>query len=526
MNEISILDCTLRDGGYINHWNFGEKQIQRIIRGLEKANIDIIECGFLREELYNRDSSVFSDVIQISPFISQKQAEKMYVAMIEYGKMDPDKIPLRSNKTIDGIRVTFHKGDWDKASLLINSLIKKGYNVFVQPVGTTSYTDEELFTLIEEVNQINPFAFYLVDTLGVMYKKDLLRQFYLVDHNLSSRIRIGFHSHNNLQMSFSDAQELIRSRGGRKIIIDSSVYGMGRGAGNLATELITHYINENLTPRYHIAPLLNIVDQQLMKIYNEQRWGYDLPFFLSATENCHPNYAAYLMNKQTLDINNIAKLLSLIPEKEKELFNKKLIEDMYVQFQQFTIDDTDSCSYLKKHFSDKPVLVLGSGNTLTTEKKAIMEHIEKTKPIIISINFIPDNYPINWFYISNQKRISMLDDEKKDISIIATSNLKEKLAGNIYWLNYSDYLGEGSELDNSGAMLIRLLRKIGVRTIYIAGLDGFDENGGVNYCVDDYKRVVDYSVASQKNNDIAIQLKDALDGSEYYFITPTRYKIT
>ena len=103
-------------------------------------------------------------------------------------------------------------------------------------------------------------------------------------------------------MSFANAQEMIRLNRERTIIIDSSCYGMGRGVGNLATELITDYINNNLGQKYSLTPILNIVDKYIMPIYAQQRWGYDLPYFLSATYKCHPNYAAHLIRKETISI--------------------------------------------------------------------------------------------------------------------------------------------------------------------------------------------------------------------------------
>ena len=95
----------------------------------------------------------------------------------------------------------------------------------MQPVGTTNYDDESLLKLIKDVNELKPFAFYLVDTLGVMYRHDMRKLFYLIDSNLSMSIKLGFHSHNNLQMSFANAQEMMRLAKRRKIIIDSSCYG-------------------------------------------------------------------------------------------------------------------------------------------------------------------------------------------------------------------------------------------------------------------------------------------------------------
>lgn len=117
---------------------------------------------------------------------------------------------------------------------------------------TLSYSDEEFLKLIRQVNEFMPYAFYIVDSFGMMKGKDLTRLFYMIEHNLSEEISIGFHSHNNMQLAYSNAQTLINVRSNRNLIIDSSVYGMGRGAGNLNTELFVDYLNENYGTHYKL----------------------------------------------------------------------------------------------------------------------------------------------------------------------------------------------------------------------------------------------------------------------------------
>ena len=243
MKNVKVLDCTLRDGGYINNWKFGKENVKNIIHSLELANVDIIETGFLRPGVYDEDTSVFSTVDQIKKQISPKKTGVLYTAMIENRNYPELSLPDYDGCSIDVIRITFRKNEWSQAKKNIQDIVSKGYKVCVQPVGSASYDDESLLNLIKDVNIIKPYAFYIVDTLGVMYRNDMRRFFYLIDNNLSKDILIGYHSHNNLQMAFANAQEITRLNQTRTIILDSSCYGMGRGVGNLPTELIIDYLN-------------------------------------------------------------------------------------------------------------------------------------------------------------------------------------------------------------------------------------------------------------------------------------------
>ncbi len=524
LSNISILDCTLRDGGYINNWEFGKNPIKQILHSLCESNVEIIECGFLRDEEYDSNRSVFSSVEQISEMIQPKKESAMYVAMIALGDIDVNKISPVNKNSIDGIRLTFHKHQWNEAKESASILMKKGYKVFVQPVGTTSYSDLELLNLILDVNTLKPFAFYLVDTLGIMYRKDLQRSFFLIDNNLDSEIAVGFHSHNNLQLSFANAQELMRFHTKRKIIIDASVYGMGRGVGNLSSELLTQYINANVEERYSILPLLKIADEFLIEIYNKHRWGYSLPYFLSGIEKCHPNYASYLMDKETLSVESISKVLSLIPVEKRDLFDKKLIEELYLEYQKSDIADNDVLEELKKVCENKSVLLLASGKSLLQKRDEITHFIEKEKPIVFTINFNPDFIKNDFVFVTNQKRLLNLININC-AKVIASSNLKNEDFSFDYIINYSSYLGIGAGADNAGAMLIRLLSRINVGTLYLAGFDGFDPNTTDNYCVQNNSAILESEIANQKNQTISTQLKNALKNVPYILLTSTRYDI-
>ena len=519
MNNIKVLDCTLRDGGYINNWNFGKHVIKGILANLSKAKIDIIECGFIRNVDCNPNLSVYSSMQQVAEMIQPKSSNSLYAVMIEeHNHVDKD-IPVNDGSGADIIRVTFRKAEWASCKEAVSSLINKGYKVCVQPVGTTNYTDQELISLIKDVNTLNPYAFYLVDTLGVMYRNDMRSFFYLIDKNLSGNIGIGFHSHNNLQMSFSNAQEFIRLSHQRKIIIDSSCYGMGRGVGNLTTELLIDYINKDIQQSYVLTPILNIIDRYLIPIYTDHKWGYNLPYLLSATAKCHPNYASYLMNKETLSIENIEKLLSLIPTEDRGEFNEKLIEKLYLNFQSAKVDDSLNLHKLAQIINGKEVVIIGPGTSIIAEKEKIL-HCMKDK-FTITTNFVTDEFPANALFISNEKRFSSGVNLENKL-IISTSNLS---ITNSLVFDYGSLLGEGDAADNSGAMLIRLLSKIHVKKIWLAGFDGFEVDSSHNFVVDEFKKNFEYDFAKKKNEDIAKQLKLALEGIKYELLTKTKYNI-
>ena len=186
--------------------------------------------------------------------------------------MDKVKILLSRNKTVSYTHLDVYKRQ-ERAFCWAAAILDKGYQVFFQPVGTAFYSDMELLRLVERVNRLRPFALYMVDTLGSMYPGQVTRQFHLIHENMDPAIRLGFHGHNNLQLAFSNAQVLLGIQAKRQLILDSSVYGMGRGAGNLPTELITRYINQNIPSRYNVGMVMDIYDEYIAPLRREYQWG-------------------------------------------------------------------------------------------------------------------------------------------------------------------------------------------------------------------------------------------------------------
>ena len=169
MIRFKILDCTLRDGGYINNWNFGKNNIIKIINNLQDSKIDIIEVGFLDDNVpYTEDSTTFNNIDQIDNILKEcncAPAEK--VAMVMFGKCKLENIKEKNESNIDGIRVCFKKNQIDEAIEYCKSLIQKGYDVYLQPAAITDYTDLDIIDLVMKSNKLEKIkAFYIVDTYG------------------------------------------------------------------------------------------------------------------------------------------------------------------------------------------------------------------------------------------------------------------------------------------------------------------------------------------------------------------------
>lgn len=524
MNKVHVLDCTLRDGGYCNEWHFGYDNAQRITTGLVEANVELIECGFITNRInYNPDISKFATIAEIAKIIPKNRDGKIFVVMMNYGEYNVDDLPPYDGSSVDGIRVAFHKKNLSEALDLCERIKKKGYLVFIQAMVSLSYTDEEFLSLIRRVNSFEPYAFYIVDSFGMMNGKDLTRLFYMVEHNLKEEIWIGFHSHNNLQLAYSNAQRLITIQTNRNLIIDSSIMGMGRGAGNLNTELFLGYLNDNAEKEYDIKPLLAIVDKILTPFYEKNYWGYSLPNYISASHNAHPNYAGYLDSKKTLTFENMNEIFDMMDEEKKVSFDKKYIEDLYLKYQEKDRVQEAHLSDLKSKLIGKSVLMIAPGQSSVIEREKILTISRLANVISISINYDFDDNVTDFLFVSNLRRYRDIPAEKRFKSIV-TSNIPSL---DVYLqVRYKDLINPVEAVsDNAGLMLIKLLVQLGVKKVFIAGMDGYSVNPDENYADQKMKFFTERELAEKKNIGMITVLKEISKEVELEFVTTPKFII-
>lgn len=516
-----ILDCTLRDGGYCNAWNFGESNIQYIIDKLTQSGVEYVECGFLSKNGNDDNGNTkFRMRDDITPFLKNKKDGTMYLAMINYGEYVMEELPEYSEDSIDGIRLAFHKKDMDGAVAMAKEIKEKGYKVFLQPMVSLCYSDEEFLSLIKRANQIKPYAFYIVDSFGVMKKNDLIRLFYLVENNLDYDIAIGYHAHNNMQLAYSNSQVLLDTHSKHNIIIDSSAYGMGRGAGNLNTELLMEYLNENFDKNYQLESILQIIDNVLFHFFNRNAWGYSLPNYLSAKHNCHPNYATFLNSKHTLTVENINEIFEQIPVEKSKEYDQKFIEELYSDYLGKTLENK-TLEENENLFRDKNVLIIAPGKSVKEEASKVKAFIQEKDVIVISVNFVYTDAKTDYTFVSNIRRFSNLQEVKYN-KLILTSNIKTDVdAIRVDYKKHCNHMETVS--DNAVLLLISYLISNNAKKIYIAGVDGYSLAEDSNY-IDAYmENDRDKNYFINANAGLAAMMKEYKKNIDIEYVTGQRY---
>ena len=427
-HHAKLLDCTLRDGAYLIDKKFGNDTINGMIHGLLEAKIDIIEMGFLQNEGFGEGKTVYLNGADAEKFVPKDKQGTLFTVLADYSRYSVSNLDRYTGKSFDAVRACFFKKERKDVIDFCKTIKEKGYKVFVQPVDILGYTDKEIIDLIEDINEVEPYCFSIVDTFGSMYVEDLQRVFSLIDHNLVASSRIGFHSHNNMQMSNALSQEFLRmSYGLRKVVVDTTVSGMGRGAGNTPTELVAEYMVKKLGYSYDIDALLDIIDNYMDNIKTKCSWGYSTSFFIAGCYSAHVNNIDYLTKKSSIRSKDIRYILNKIGAVPRKRYHYDLLEQTYIDYLNSEVDDEDTVKSLKKVFSGKDVVIIAPGKSVEDEKEHIESYIAKlSNPLVISINFIPEGLNVDYVYFGNVRRYSYWKQNEKfnETKKIVVSNMK------------------------------------------------------------------------------------------------------
>lgn len=331
-----ILDCTLRDGGLgledaykngITDTRFRKDDYLKIITHLRDSRLDIIELGSI--EIIPDDRTgfgIYPDVEHISELMPEKSfPEQLFVGLYRGPDTPLEDIPEWRPGLVEGLRVIIRYSEMQKSLDFCAALAEKGYKVFVQPMLTMRYTDEELETIISMSNKMHAYALYFVDSYGYMTPDDVSRLYEFYNKRLDPEIRIGFHSHNNMNMAFANVQHFMKIAGDRPIIIDSCVTGMGQGAGNLQTELISFAPAQS--GRYDYDEVLDVCE--IVEHYTDMNaWGYSVTRLLPALYKTAYKYSIVLRNKYHFTYRRINAFMQKMTPAARLRYTPETLEDI------------------------------------------------------------------------------------------------------------------------------------------------------------------------------------------------------
>lgn len=289
--DIRVVDCTIRDGGLVNNFGFTDEFVAAVYRALGEAGVDYMEIGYkASKKIFAPDKFgkwKFSEESEIRRVLENAGVGPKISVMADAERTDyATDIPKKSESMVDMIRVATYVTQIPTALDMIKDAHDKGYETCVNLMAASTVHEHDLDTALEILAGSEADVIYLVDSYGSFYSettRQLVQQY--MAHARRGGKALGIHAHNNQQLAFANTLEAMILG---TSYLDTTLFGMGRGAGNCNTELLLGFLRN---PRYHVRPLIDAIDRHVLPLRQQHHWGFDLPYMLTGQWNMHPKPA-------------------------------------------------------------------------------------------------------------------------------------------------------------------------------------------------------------------------------------------
>ncbi len=315
IENIHIVDATLRDGGLVNNHYFDDSLVRAIYKANLAAGVDYMEFG------YRADKKMFSpekfgkwkfssdeDIWLAIDGLQGDGRKKMKICvMADVGRCDyKNDIHKRSESPVDLIRVATYIDTIPEAIEMIEYADKQGYETTCNLMAISNCTDAQLVKALDMLASSPIMGAYIVDSYGALYPREVRKLTRLFEDRLGAVGKMtGIHAHNNQQCAFANTAESLNT--GAKML-DATAYGMGRGAGNCHMEALLGYVNGK---KYHIEPLLDLVQNEMLGLKESGvEWGYNTSYLLTGLTNKHPRDAIAATRKKNVNFKEQYRYLS------------------------------------------------------------------------------------------------------------------------------------------------------------------------------------------------------------------------
>ncbi|WP_438431687.1 aldolase catalytic domain-containing protein [Gorillibacterium sp. sgz500922] len=292
-----ILDCTIRDGGLVNNWDFSADFVKALYKGLSEAGVEYMEIGYKNSAKLLKGAEAgpwrYLDEAFLREVIPHKSATKLS-ALVDIGRVDENDILPREESVLDLIRVACYVRDVGKGLELVNTFHDKGYETSINIMALSHVLEHELEEALAKIAESPVDIVYVVDSYGSMDPRDyglMVDKF----RELLPNKQLGIHAHNNLQLAFANT---ITGIDHGAVFADASVFGMGRAAGNCNTELLISHLGST---RYELRPVLQVIEEHMIDIRRKWEWGYNIPYMVSGVFDEHPRMAMALRASENRD---------------------------------------------------------------------------------------------------------------------------------------------------------------------------------------------------------------------------------
>jgi 4-hydroxy 2-oxovalerate aldolase len=497
MSKIKILDCTLRDGGYYNNWDFADNLISDYLNCMKDCSIDYVELGFrsLNHKgfkgpcAYTTNEFINETVNFKKPEIGIMVNGSEILENFKYSKQKVNSLfPSYKNNKLKLVRIACHYEEILKILPICDFLKKRKFKVGINLMQISEISLENIKNITKTLNNHDIDVFYIADSLGTLDNFHLIK---ILDEIRSVRKgEIGIHAHDNMEKALSNSLTAIDNG---VTWVDATVNGMGRGPGNVKTEMALIALSKYRKNKFDIRKIIGLLNKYFIDLKHKYQWGTNPYYYFASQNKIHPTYIQTMLESRRHTPYEIISKINFLSKQNSRKFSRKLLKEKLV-----LTKSNKGTWEPKKDIKNKEVLIIGNGPSVQKYNVAIERYIRKNKPYVIGFNIeksVSENLinaravcaPVKIFpdYSAykklNQKFIiplSSLDEEiKNKLKKINVKNFGYVVKSKKFKF-FNNYAIAPSMLALAYGLSIACSGK--ARKIFIAGLDGWKNNDTLN----------------------------------------------
>ena len=386
MSKIKLLDCTMRDGGYYNAWDFDKKVINEYLKAMSELAMDYVELGLrsFQENGYKGPCAYTTDNFLNSLNIPANISIGVMVNANELIAHEDGVVAAlnelfipKVESPVSLVRIACHTHEFEQALVGAEWLKEQGYIVGYNLMQIASKSEEEISELANLATKYPIDVLYFADSLGGLNPSDVsiiikaIRRYW--------KGELGVHTHDNLGNALSNSLQAIEDGA---TWIDSTVTGMGRGPGNVKTEYLVLAVEEFRDIKYNLTPLMNLINHYFKDLQVKYGWGTNTYYYLAGKYGIHPTYIQEMLSDSRFVNEDILSVIEYLKLQSSHKFSKSIL----TMARKFYIGDTVGKWNPKDEIENRKVLILGTGPGILKYKDAIEEYIRCAKPYVIALN--------------------------------------------------------------------------------------------------------------------------------------------
>ena len=388
--DLRVLDCTLRDGGYYNEWNFPRPVVDRYLQALQSARVDAIEIGFrlLPEDRFLGPYAYSTDAfLKTLPLPKEALLGVMVNAKSLLASADGPEAALASlfqkadRSPVRLVRIAAHFDDVARSEAIACWLKAQGYLVGINLMQAAGKSDEELQhagAAIQRWGAVH--VLYFADSLGNMTPPRVAATIRGLRHGWQGPL--GIHAHDNMGQA---AANCLAATDGGVAWVDGTILGMGRGAGNARTEHLLLALNDRTPNRYAPEALFPIVMEEFEQLRRRYGWGPNLLYYLSAAYSIHPTFVQELMGRGH-DTHHMLEALEFLRRSGAAMYTDEILH----QALSGNGGAGEGGWSAQGWAQGKTVMIVARGPGMHQHLDALCRFVDETSPVVIALNTNPD----------------------------------------------------------------------------------------------------------------------------------------